>query len=136
MDDQVYDGPRAGREVAPLSNWFTLSVVGVALALFATSLAWAILHNLREGQAFRAQLARRLEALRLQRLMRMLGLDPGRYLHQQRIVDVERHMRACAQCPETGRCDQALEQHQPEAIAEYCANYSDLKMLQPGKGQA
>jgi hypothetical protein len=112
-----------------LSNWITLSVVGLALALFAISLAWAILHNLREGQAFRVQLARRLEQLRLQRLMRMLGLDPGRYLHQERIVDVERHMRACASCPETARCDQALEQHQPDAVVEYCANYPELRDL-------
>lgn len=113
-----------------MSNWFTLSVVGLALALFAFSLAWAILHNLREGQGFRAQLARRLEQLRLQRLMRMLGLDPDRYLHQERIVDVERHMRACAQCPETARCDQALAEHQPEAVATYCANYPELRALQ------
>lgn len=112
-----------------MSNWFTLSVVGLALALFAVSLAWAILHNLREGQAFRAQLARRLGQLRLQRLMRMLGLDPGRYLHQERIVDVERHMRACASCPETSRCDQALEQHQPDAVADYCVNYPEIRDL-------
>lgn len=129
MVNQVHYRPRAGREDIRLSNWFTLSVVGLAMALFAFSLAWAILHNLREGQAFRAQLARRLEQLRLQRLMRMLGLDPGRYLHQERIVDVERHMRACAQCPETARCDQALEQHQPEAVTSYCANYPELKEL-------
>jgi hypothetical protein len=129
MGIPAHSGPRGGREVTPLSNWFTLSVVGLALALFATSLAWAILHNLREGQAFRAQLARRLAVLRLERLMRMMGLDPGRYLHQQPIVDVERHMRACAQCPETGRCDQALEQHQPQAVADYCANYPDLREL-------
>lgn len=116
-----------------MSNWFTLSVVALALALFAVSLAWAILHNLREGQSFRLQLARRLEQLRLPRLMRMLGLDPERYLHQERIVNVERHMRACAGCPETRRCDQALEQNQPDAVADYCANYPDLRKLREKK---
>ncbi len=113
-----------------MSNWFTLSVVGLSLAVFAMALTWAILHNLREGQAFRQLLAQRLEQLRLHRLMGLMGLNTGKYLYQERIHDVERHMRACASCAETSRCDQALEHQQPEAAAEFCANYQDLQKLQ------
>ncbi|WP_018233895.1 DUF6455 family protein [Thioalkalivibrio thiocyanodenitrificans] len=116
-------------------SWLTLLAVVFALGLFVVLLSWAIMRNLREGERFRARLAHRLEQLRLHRLMRMLGMDPNRYLHEQPIVDAERHMRACARCPESTRCDQALEQEQPESVAAYCANYEDLQALRDREKQ-
>jgi type II secretory pathway component PulJ len=116
-------------------SWLTLLAVVFALGLFAVLLSWAIMRNLREGERFRARLANRLEQLRLHRLMRMLGMDPNRYLHEQPIVDAERHMRTCARCPESARCDQALEQEQPESVAPYCANYEDLQALRDREKQ-
>lgn len=112
-----------------LSNLLTLSIIGIALGLFSVSLAWGIVHNLREGRQFRQQLAERLSHLRLFRLMGVLGLDPQRYLHQERIVDVERHMRACEGCADTHGCDQALEAHNPDAVAGFCANFEELQEL-------
>jgi hypothetical protein len=110
-----------------VTAWLTLSAVGLALGLLAFALAWAILRNLREGLRVRARIARRLGPLRIQRLMRMLDLDPNRYLHEQRTVDVARQMRACIECPETQRCDGALKQERPDDVAPYCPNYEAFK---------
>ncbi len=114
---------------ATVSNLLTLSIIGFALTIFSLSLAWGIVHNLREGRQFRQQLAERLSHLRLFRLMRMLGLDPHQYLHQEQIVDVERHMRACEACADTQSCEQALNEHNPDAVADYCANFEELQDL-------
>lgn len=115
--------------------WLTPTLVALALVLFTCYLAWAILRNMREGQRFRVRLARRLEQLRLSRLMRLMGLDTVRYLHEQPIVAVGEHMRTCTRCPETTRCDQALEQRKPEAVATYCANYRSLQLIRGRSGQ-
>ena len=112
-----------------MSGWIIPAAVGIALLALVLALAWAISDNMRQGLRFRSGLARRLEQLRLQRLMGLLGLDPNRYLHAARIVDVERHMRTCSECPETERCDDALEKEKPEAMARRCANYRDLEIL-------
>jgi hypothetical protein len=112
-----------------VTAWLIVLAVGLALGLLALALAWAILHNLWEGQRLRTRLARRLGPLRMQRLMRMLGLDPNRYLHEQRIVDVARQMRACIDCPETQRCDGALKQGKPDEVAPYCPNYESFKAV-------
>lgn len=119
-----------------MSNWLTLAVVGFSLTFFSLALAWAILHNLREGKAFRHQLARRLEQLRLHRLMELMGLSTGQYLHRERIVDVERHLRACASCTQTSRCDQILDRAEPEAVADFCANYDELDALRREREEA
>jgi hypothetical protein len=118
-----------GREDDSVTAWLIVFAVGLALGLLALALGWAILRNLREGQRFRARLARRLGPLRMQRLMRMLGLDPNRYLHEQRIVDVGRQMRACIECPETQRCDGALKQEKPDEVAPYCPNYETFRRV-------
>lgn len=112
-----------------MPDWLTPSLLGLALVVLAVALSWAILRNLSQGQRFRARLAERLEQLRLQRLLRLLGLDPTRYLHEQPIVDVNRHMHTCARCPETVRCDRALEEHKPEVVASYCANFDELQAM-------
>ncbi len=112
-----------------LSNWFTLVVIGGAIGVFSLALAWGISRNLKDGQAFRRQLAARLEQLRLHRLMGLLGLDSDRYLSRESIVDVERHMRACAQCDATRQCDSALAEKNPVAVAGFCTNYRDLQNL-------
>lgn len=115
-----------------MASWITLSLFGMALSFLAVALAWAVLRNMRVGEWYRARLAERLEALRLRRLMGLLGLDTDRYLHRERIVDVERHMRSCAQCPEMARCDDALSEQRPEVVATFCANYEDLKSMRNG----
>ncbi|OOG20777.1 hypothetical protein B1C78_17035 [Thioalkalivibrio denitrificans] len=112
-----------------MSAWIIPAAAGVALLALIIALAWAISANMREGLLFRSGLARRLEELRLQRLMALLGLDPNRYLHAARIVDVERHMRTCKECEETARCDDALDKETPDALAGRCANYRELDIV-------
>jgi hypothetical protein len=118
-----------------MSSWMILMLVVLVLAALVLALAWAIQRNMREGERFRDRLADRLVALRLERLMGLLGLDPNQYLHSERIVDVERHLRNCAGCPETERCDQALAQEKPDAIADTCPNYEDLQALRGRRAQ-
>ncbi len=100
-----------------------LAVVGLVGALF-----YSISRNIRQGRAARIRLAERLRALRLHRALGLFGIDLDAYLHTQRLVDVERHMRACSACKETERCDTALQGGAQEDLG-FCANREDLARI-------
>ncbi len=107
-----------------------------ALAVYTgTAIVWAIAGNMRQGEVYRRGMAERLEALRLGRALTLLGVDSARYLHTQRAIDIEAHMRACASCGDLKRCDETLNgQGSPEDLAEFCPNEAALSDL--AKAQA
>lgn len=106
----------------------TVTVLGVSFVVLMVGLLWAIGNNKRHGDEFHKNLARRLQQLRLSRALRMFGVDPTRYLHSERVVDVERHMRNCAACEETERCETSLADGNRSAEGfGFCPNYDELQ---------
>ncbi len=94
----------------------------IASAYMIVSLPLAIFRNMKSGQRFRLALSRKLAALRLPRMLRMLGIDDQAYLAQNRVVDIEKHMDNCRNCGETGRCDRDLERGELTDDGGYCPN--------------
>ncbi len=104
-------------------------VLAAMLAVLAIGLPVAILRNLKKGHERRRLLAERVEALRLGKMLDGLGADRNRYLHVERVADIEQQMRRCGDCDATERCDDLLEKEpsvQPEAV-EFCPNMDELK---------
>jgi hypothetical protein len=58
-----------------------------------------------------------------------LGQDRTEYLHTQRVVDIEHHMRRCKDCDATELCDNLLDTGQAivPATAEFCPNMGNFR---------
>lgn len=110
-----------------LSLFIFLLMLG-AILTFGVVLIWAIGGNLRRGDQVRRKLARNLDTLRLGRALKMFGIDTERYLHSQRIVDIEAQMRNCSTCSDVSRCDNSLKKG---AVVEFdfCPNHDALGVL-------
>ncbi len=104
----------------------------LAIIYVAIRLPMAIGSNLRTGHWFRRQLAKDLDQLRLSRMLRYLGIDEARYLHEQKAVDIKNHMRKCDACDAKNECDEVLQVPAPssEPGLGFCANIDDLKTIQ------
>ena len=99
------------------------------LAVLAVGLPIAILRNQEKGHERRRRLAEGVDALRLGRMLDGLGKDRNRYLHVERVVDIEQQMSRCGECVATEQCDELLQKERqvaPEA-AEFCPNLDALK---------
>jgi len=66
--------------------------------------------NYLTAPAWIARLAQRwlLERVRLGRLLRQRGVDPGTYLRTFTVVEVEAQLARCYSCPRKTRCDRVL----------------------------
>lgn len=104
-----------------------LIVLAGVVAVMGAAIIGLIARNLRQGEAFRQELAARLSRLRLQGALRIFGIDPARYLHTQAVADIEQHMQACAGCKETDRCDSTLYGGRPLEEFDFCPNYPALQ---------
>jgi hypothetical protein len=106
----------------------TLMLVALVL-LLVLRLPMAIAGNLKAGHKFRQSMSMALEELRLARMLRFLGIDKDRYLHQQPASDIAQQMKRCNDCDAKDECDQTLKE-QPSANVDslgFCANIDDLK---------
>lgn len=104
-------------------------VLAAMLAVLAIGLPMAILRNLERGHERRRRLAEGVDALRMGRMLDGLGKDRNRYLHVERVVDIEQQMRRCGDCDATEQCDDLLtKEHEvvPEEV-DFCPNMDDLK---------
>jgi len=112
-------------------NLFSLIVAGLLTVLtlaFIVMLASAIGFNLKTGTRFRRSLATRVDQLRLGKMLSALGIDINRYLHTQRIVDIENHMERCSACENTDNCDEQLATGDTTATnIDFCNNEKSLQ---------
>ncbi len=115
-----------------LSILITL-ILATLLALLAIGLPVAILRNMAKGDERRRLLAAGVEQMRLGRMLDGLGKDRDRYLHLERVADIEQQMRRCGSCSATERCDELLDRQQPvraESV-DFCPNLDKLKRSAP-----
>ncbi len=112
-------------------NLLSLIVAGLLTVLtlaFATMLVSAIIFNLQAGKKYRHSLAKRIDQLRLSRMLSALGIDVNSYLHTQGIVDIQKHMDLCSACENTDTCDEQLaDGHVRVADIDFCNNEKSLQ---------
>ena len=116
---------------------FTL-IAGSALVAFTLyvglRLAYVIYANVKNGMLFRTLLAKRVGNLRLGKMLTALGINVDKYLHEEKVLDIEAQIERCTACENTDTCDDNL---QNDAISidtiDYCNNESDLKSMLSSK---
>jgi len=103
-------------------------VLAVLLLALALGLSFAVLRNMGRGEAYRRDLAMQLSRLRLSKMLDHLGLERERYLHRQRVVHIDAHMRRCEACEATDACDRTIAEPGREgADLGFCPNASSLR---------
>lgn len=110
-------------------DWFTI-VAGTILAglavYLAIRLAWVIVRNLIQGTWLRRRLRRELAELPMNRALERAGIDAVGYLHNERIVDIDHHLRNCETCQDTEKCEQKLDAGKSPEEFDFCPNRDDL----------
>lgn len=116
---------------------FTI-IVGGILALFVLyvimRMSYVIMRNVIVSMEFRKSLARKVHALRLNNMLGALGIDVNRYLHSERILDIEEHIEKCSTCQNTATCDDQLARG-PVSVGniEFCNNEQALQHIVASK---
>jgi hypothetical protein len=113
-------------------------IIAILLGFFVTLLSVllfiAIIFNVKRGRKYRQALAKKIEQLRLHKMLLALGIDPNAYLHKEPIAEIHQHMERCNACENTEQCDEALATHdiKPEEIG-YCNNEKTLQKIAAAK---
>jgi len=109
-------------------------IIGSILALFVLyvimRMSYVIMRNVIVGMEFRNKLARKVDALRLNKMLAALGIDINSYLHSERVIDIEDHIDKCATCNNTETCDDQLAKGTIQASnIDYCNNEKSLQQI-------
>lgn len=112
---------------------FTLiasTLLFTAIAYVILCLAIAIVFNVKTGILYRRKLAHKINDLRLGRMLMLLGIDINRYLHQERVIDINDQMARCIACENTQTCDgDMLKDKVSVDDIGYCNNEQTLKQI-------
>ena len=113
-------------------------IIGSILALFVLyvimRMSYVIMRNVIVGIEFRKNLARKVDALRLNKMLAALGIDIKSYLHSERVIDIEEHIDKCATCQSTETCDDQLASGTIQASnIDYCNNEESLQKIVASK---
>lgn len=109
-------------------------IIGSILALFVLyvimRMSYVIMRNVIVGMEFRNSLARKVDALRLNKMLAALGIDINSYLHSERVIDIEEHIDKCTACNNTETCDDQLAKGTIQASnIDYCNNEKSLQEI-------
>lgn len=113
-------------------------IIGGLLVLFMLyvimRMSYVIMRNVIVGMEFRKNLARKVEALRLGKMLAALGIDTRSYLHSERVIDIEEHVDRCAACQNTETCDDQLASGTIQSSnIDYCNNEASLQHIVASK---
>ena len=103
-----------------------LTAVALCTAAVGGCRAVAFLHRLRRTQ--HQQIGR----LRIQAMLRALGVRENRYLRRTNALRVEVHLLRCRRCPDPQTCDAFLNGSRDASPEAFCPNFSDLTGLVRG----
>ena len=116
---------------------FTL-IAGSALVAFTLyvglRLAYVIYINVKNGMLFRSLLSKKVGSLRLGKMLTALGINVDKYLHEEKVLNIENQIERCTQCENTDACDDNLDNGTISIDSiDYCNNESDLKSMVSSK---
>jgi hypothetical protein len=93
-------------------------------------MSYVMMRNVIVGMEFRKSLARKVNALRLNKMLAALGIDINNYLHSERVIDIEEHIDKCSACQNTEICDDQLAKGTIQANnIDYCNNEESLQHI-------
>ena len=102
--------------------------LGMSVSAFSVSLFLAIIFNVKAGAKYREPLAKKLHALRLNKMLSALGISTFEYLHTESVVTINEQMDRCTECSNTGECDDNLSDNSVNINEiNFCNNESSLK---------
>ena len=113
-------------------------IIGSILVLFVLyvimRMSYVMMRNVIVGMEFRKSLARKVDALRLNKMLAALGIDINNYLHTERVIDIEEHIDKCSSCQNTEICDDQLAKGTIQADnIDYCNNVESLQHIVAAK---
>ena len=68
----------------------------------------AIIFHIRSGIGYRRNLARRIDQLRLGKMLTALGIDTTQYLQDENLHEIKEQVEKCEACDNTLECDENL----------------------------
>ena len=101
--------------------------LGMLVSAFSVSLFLAIIFNVKAGAKYREPLAKKLRALRLNKMLSALGISAFEYLHTENLVTINEQMDRCTECTNTDECDDNLSSNIDINNIDFCNNESSLK---------
>lgn len=109
-------------------------IIGSILVMFLLyvimRMSYVMMRNVIIGMEFRKSLARKVNALRLNKMLAALGIDINNYLHSERVIDIEEHIDKCSACQNTEICDDQLAKGTIQANnIDYCNNEESLQHI-------
>ena len=109
-----------------------LSLISVMFVTTVGGLSLAIRRNFLTGLQFRQALAQRLAEVRLYSMLQRRGIEVSSYLHRVPANEIEREIRACAECGHKAECDRAQQSAAADQNFEFCPNNAALAAQQAG----
>ena len=111
-------------------NYIVLAFLAIAFIVLGIGFLLLITKNMRQGRVVRQHLARRVETLRMSRMLKALGLDFSKYLHTVPISKINDSMNRCETCDTTDECDTRLTESSINIDnIEFCPNQECLQQL-------
>lgn len=108
----------------------TTSLLGVIFASVIVLLLLIIIFNLSAGAEYREPLARRVQNLRLNKMLCALGIDTYKYLHKENAETIKQHVERCTECVNTTECDEEISNGNVDITnIDYCNNEESLKKI-------
>lgn len=109
---------------------FIAAMMTLLVVVFVISLFVAIIFNVKAAEKYRHRLAKRVESLRLNKMLTALGIDVDAWLHSENILDVKRQMSRCSECGNTEQCDETLSGSKVDAAdIGFCNNEKELQKI-------
>ena len=112
------------------------SAFTAVLVIFFVLLTLAIIFNVKAGMKYRKTLARKIDALRLSKMLTALGIDISVYLSTVPALDINSHMERCTACTNTEECDDKLLDGNIDTDGiGFCNNEKSLREISKGLGK-
>jgi len=105
-------------------------LLGLLLLVFTVLLPLSVMFSTRSGMNYRRVLARKLEKLRLGKMLKALGIDTSSYLSTEYVVNIHKQMDRCTACKNTEECDTRLDEGDLSAeTIDFCNNEESLQKI-------
>ena len=106
------------------------ALLSLSLAYFIVLLLIRIRNNVVAGHSYRDALTAELSELRAYKMLGALGINRQRYIHQQSVLDIHKHMDRCKACGNITECDEKLASNSidPNHI-EFCNNADEFSEM-------
>ena len=108
-------------------SYILLAVLALAMIMMSVFFVLLISKNMQNGRTFRRNLKQQLKPLRMTEVLKALGLDFDRYLHQSPVQQINQDISACKNCQTTSVCDEKISKAPAQNIDfNFCPVHNNL----------